>query len=81
MSSLHPDYQCKCSVPHPLHHESRNGEDQDTGLCVACNGVYDERLYEMRIRENVHELPAFETLDELLRKIDPRYQQLVRASV
>lgn len=70
---LHPSYECKCQNPRPKIH---NGED--CGLCDICNMVYDINLYEMRLRQHVSNW-NFETIDEFLREVDPRYRQLVSA--
>jgi len=39
---------CHCTVPSPWMHLG-----EDTGLCRACRLVYDQRLYEMRLRQHV----------------------------
>ena len=63
---------CRCQVPRPLHHEG-----EDTGLCQACNLVYDERLYEMRVRQHVPNW-HYETLHDWFEDVDPYYQSLPR---
>lgn len=45
---LRPEFVCNCQVSNPLIHLG-----EDTGLCAACNGIYDERLYEMRLHQHV----------------------------
>jgi hypothetical protein len=47
---------------------------EDTGLCAACNGVYDERLYEMRCRQHVPNF-TFDDLEDYLASKDPSYQR------
>ena len=71
MGAIHPDYLCHCQVPRMQVH---GGEE--TGLCDICNGVYDERLYEMRLRQHVAGIEG-ETLSEILANLDPTYRALV----
>jgi hypothetical protein len=61
-------YVCECRVPRPLIHKG-----EDTGLCAACNGVYDEQLYEMRCRQHIPNF-NFDTVEDYLRDKDPQYQ-------
>jgi hypothetical protein len=70
MPALHPTYVCHCVVPNPKMH---NGED--TGLCEACNCVYDENLYEMRLRQHTPNY-TYADLDEFMRAADPEYAAL-----
>ena len=70
MSTLHTSYQCHCTVPVPKMHLN-----EDTGLCQACNGVYDESLYEMRLRQHTSDF-VYEDLDSFLKEIDPNYAAL-----
>lgn len=70
MAALHPAYVCTCQVPRPKMHLG-----EDTGLCEACNLVYDESLYEMRLRQHTPNY-TYETLDDFLRAFDERYAQL-----
>lgn len=71
MSALHPSYQCQCQVPVPQTHLG-----EETGLCRACNGVYDEQLYELRLRQHTAGF-VYEDLDEFLIAVDPGYRALV----
>lgn len=69
---LHPDYKCQCQAPNLQRHLG-----EDTGLCVACNGVYDEDLYEKRLRQHVENWD-YESVHDFLMDVDPRYQALTR---
>jgi hypothetical protein len=71
--AIHPDYVCHCMVPVPLIDDWQ----QDSGLCQSCNGIYDERLYEMQLRKHQPDLPEDADLDTCLRKLSPRYKALV----
>jgi hypothetical protein len=50
-----------------------NGED--TGLCQVCNCVYDENLYEMRLRQHTPNY-TYADLDDFMRAADPAYAAL-----
>jgi hypothetical protein len=51
-------------------------QGEDSGLCQGCGFIYDERLYEMRLRQHVANLPEGD-LDEILSQVDPRYQEVI----
>jgi hypothetical protein len=68
---LHTNYQCHCQVPVP-----GIVEGEDTGLCASCKYVYDERLYEMRLRQHVPDW-HYDTIDQYLTEVDPVYRALV----
>jgi hypothetical protein len=71
MNALHEGYVCTCVHPRP---QMEKGED--SGLCESCGKVYDERLYEARLRQYTpHYL--FDSLHDYLMEVDPRYQALV----
>lgn len=72
MAPLKDAYVCKCGVPRLRRHLG-----QDSGLCDICNLVYDEPLYEMRLREHATGLPDGD-LDAILSVVDPHYQALPR---
>ena len=71
MSTLDPRYMCQCTITVPKIHMG-----EDTGLCEACNMVYDESLYEMRLRQHVPNY-TYADLDSFLRAKDPAYIALV----
>jgi hypothetical protein len=48
---------------------------EDTGLCQGCNYIYDENLYEMRLRQHTPNY-TYDTLDDFLRVFDPQYAAL-----
>jgi hypothetical protein len=73
MNALHEGYQCKCTYPHP-----QMEKGQDSGLCESCGMIYDERLYEARLRQYTPNY-TFESLHDYLITVDPRYQALVGA--
>ena len=70
MAALHPAYVCECTVPVPLIHLG-----QDTGLCQACKGVYDDNLYEKRLREHTVGY-NYDSLHDFLKEVDPKYAAL-----
>ncbi len=67
---LHPAYVCSCTVPVPKMHLG-----EDTGLCEACTMVYDENLYEKRLRQHTPGYTA-DNLHEFLKEVDPAYAAL-----
>ena len=71
MGKLHPDYVCSCNVPRLKKHLG-----EETGICDICNLIFDERLYEMRLRQHVAGY-TYETVDDFLREKDPHYRELV----
>jgi hypothetical protein len=71
---LKPGYRCECTHPVPLVHLG-----EDTGLCQACTMVYDEGLYEMRLRQHVTNW-TWETIHDFLMETDQRYQLLPTSS-
>ena len=76
MMPLHPSYVCNCAVPVPKTVPSPTTfQPEDSGLCEACNGVYDENLYEMMIRQYQ---PGYDyaTLHDFLKEVDPNYAAL-----
>ncbi len=48
---------------------------QDSGMCEACDMIYDERLYEARLRQYTPNY-TYESLDDYLSAVDPRYAAL-----
>lgn len=70
MGQLHPDYICKCNVPRLKRHLG-----EDTGLCDICNCIYDQQLYEMRLRQHVAGF-TYADLDEFLKANDAHYAAL-----
>jgi hypothetical protein len=70
VGQLNPAYQCQCQVTVPLMHLG-----EDTGLCQGCNYIYDENLYEMRLRQHTPNY-TYDTLDDFLRVFDPQYAAL-----
>lgn len=70
MAGIHPDYQCRCEAPKTLIYLG-----QDTGICLFCRGIYDERLYEMRLREHLTGY-TYETLHDFLLDKDRHYRDL-----
>lgn len=68
---LHPEYKCKCQAPNLQRHLG-----EDTGLCSSCNLVYDEALYEMRLRQHVEGF-THESVHEYLLTVDPHYRSLI----
>lgn len=60
-------------VPRPLMHLG-----EDTGLCAACNMVYDARLYEMRLHQHKKDF-NYDSLDAYFREMSPIYRRLVGA--
>ena len=82
MNAVHDSYMCKCANPNPSLEAEVNGRKitgQDTGLCKTCGMIYDERLYETRLRQYIPNF-TFETVDAYLREVDPRYAALPAAS-
>ena len=74
MTKLIPQYQCHCAVPTPLVAPSpRDGSMEDTGLCQACDYVYDEGLYERRLRAYLPDY-TFDSLHDFLAAASPTYQ-------
>jgi hypothetical protein len=67
---LHATYVCHCTVPVPKSHLG-----EDTGLCEACNMIYDENLYEMRLRQHTPNY-TYPDLDAFLTDFDPNYAAL-----
>lgn len=67
---LHPDYKCQCQVPHLQRHLG-----EDTGLCEGCTLVYDESLYEKRLRQHVSGWD-YDSIHDFLMDVDPAYQAL-----
>ena len=57
-------------MPVPLNHLG-----EDTGLCQACNMVYDENLYERRLRQHTANY-TYTDLDAFLREVKPDYARL-----
>lgn len=70
MGQLHPSYVCSCEVPRPKIHLG-----EDTGLCEVCNLIYDENLYEMRLRQHTPNY-VYDSLDDFLKAFDERYASL-----
>lgn len=70
---IHPSYECHCAIPVPLMHKT-----EDTGMCSACNNVYDERLYEMRLRQHVPGLEG-SSLHEIMQHLSPHYRSITAA--
>jgi hypothetical protein len=73
MKPVHPSYLCHCQIPTPQRHLA-----EETGLCEGCHGIFDQRLYEMRLRQHVSSF-TYDSLDEFLRAVDPNYRRLVSA--
>lgn len=69
--ALHESYVCHCNVPRP-----RMEKGEDSGLCETCNGVYDENLYEKRLRQHVPDY-HYETVHDYLMDASPHYRSLV----
>ena len=67
---LHPSYSCSCQHPNPQKYKG-----EETGLCTSCNLVYDDRLYEMRLRQHVTGF-TYDSLDDFLNEVDPIYRSL-----
>lgn len=72
MGRIKDQYICHCTIPVPRLHKG-----EDTGLCSACSGVYDENLYERRLRQNV---PGwnYADVDEYIAAKDRSYAALPR---
>jgi rubredoxin len=70
MNALLDAYVCHCENPHP-----RLEHGQDSGLCQTCGMVYDERLYEARLRQFTPNY-TFENLHDYLLTADPKYAAL-----
>lgn len=70
---LKPSYECHCMHPVPLIHLG-----EDVGLCRACNMVYDETLYEMRLREHTYGY-TWSSLHDFLMETDQAYRLLPTA--
>jgi hypothetical protein len=68
--ALKPGMMCSCQIPVPLLHMG-----EDTGMCKTCNLVYDERLYEMRIRQHVSDW-HYDNLHQWFEEVSPFYQSL-----
>lgn len=69
---IHPSWVCHCQTPVPLIHLG-----EDTGLCSVCNCVYDERLYEMRLRQHSKLPPGLHegaSLHEIMVAVSPEYK-------
>ena len=76
MSTLKAPYQCHCMVPVPLMADSpTTGAPEDTGLCQACDMVYDESLYEKRLRQYLSGY-TYDSLHDYLEANDPVYQTI-----
>jgi hypothetical protein len=71
MGRLHDNYRCSCQVPRPLQFMG-----EDTGLCLGCTLVYDEQLYEMRLRQHVPNY-TFDSVDDYIRSINPSYPAVI----
>lgn len=71
MTAVDERYICHCTNPHP---KMEHGED--SGLCQTCNGIYDERLYEARLRQYTPNY-NFENIHDYLMVADPNYVALV----
>jgi hypothetical protein len=65
---LHQSYRCQCTVPRP-----RMEMGQDSGLCEGCTFIYDENLYERRLRQYTPNY-TFETVHDYLMSRDPYYK-------
>lgn len=84
MAHLHEGYKCRCHVHTPMFVNTQThavGSNmgvgyEESGICFACRKIYDERLYEMRLRQHNSSLPEGD-LDTILSEIDPNYQKLV----
>jgi uncharacterized membrane protein len=61
--ALRTEYVCNCRVSSPLIHLG-----EDTGLCQACNGIYDDRLYEMRLHQHVANF-KWDSIEDFLNEI------------
>lgn len=80
MNALHDSYRCQCTHPSP-----KLVMGEDSGLCASCGYIYDERLYEMRLRKYTpnfngicgHSDDSEATLDDYLRAVDPHYREVV----
>lgn len=69
---LHPNYKCQCEIATP-----RIVDGEDSGLCAGCDRIYDERLYEARLRQHVQGLREGAELDEILQTVNPElYAQI-----
>lgn len=71
MNAVDPRYMCQCTFPHP-HME----HGQDSGLCQSCSFIYDERLYEARLRQYTPNY-TYDSIHEYLLDVDPNYKALV----
>lgn len=69
MSPLPEGYKCHCNQP-----IMKKEMGEDSGLCARCNGVLDENLYEMRLRQYQPGMGEYETVDQFLRENDPNYE-------
>lgn len=72
--NLHPNYVCQCRVPRP-----KIWHGEDSGLCDICSYVYDERLYEMRLRQHVPNF-TYDSINDFLTEVDETYRSLAQAS-
>jgi len=72
MAQLHESYVCKCDVPRLQRHLG-----EETGICTLCNLVYDQQLYEMRLRQHVSGY-TYEDLDAFLKDNDPHYAAITK---
>lgn len=70
MAQVHPSYLCTCQAPRLKRHLG-----EDTGICDICNLIYDQQLYEMRLRQHVAGY-TYNDLDEFLIAQDPQYAAL-----
>lgn len=70
MTTVHSSYLCSCQIPKAFIYMG-----EDTGLCSYCNGVYDENLYERRLRQHVKGF-QHESVHDFLMATDIRYQAI-----
>jgi hypothetical protein len=64
--TLDPRDVCHCpSTPLPMYYLG-----EEVGICLLCRGIYDERLYYMRLRQHVAGF-TYDSVGEYLRAADP----------
>jgi len=70
--AVHPSYCCRCQIPKSVVYLG-----EDTGLCFYCRGIYDQQLYERRLRQHVKGF-TYDTLHDFLTDVDPNYRRLAQ---
>jgi len=70
---LHSAYQCRCAVPVPFMYLGT-----DSGLCRSCTMIYDENLYERRLRQYVPKW-EYDSVHHYLFDVVPAYRRLNHA--